>query len=132
MIKEISKYIENNTGFVIGTDLFTGHRPANAQNECVVILEGAGGKPEFSIPDSVEKAIQILTRAKSYFTARADSYTIYNLLHGKSGITLPVVTSGEEYLVNVIEAMNVPQPIGQDAKGLWEFSTNFIFRIQNK
>lgn len=132
MIKEITKYIGDNSSLVIGTNLFGGHRPPNAPNECVVILENAGGKPEYSIPDSVEKAIQILTRAATYFTARANAYALYAFLHGKSGITLPVITSGEEYLVNVIEAMNVPQPIGQDEKGLWEFSTNFIFRIQNK
>lgn len=132
MIKEIAQYIEDNTDFVIGTTLQVGHRIPKAPDECVAVLENTGGKPEFSIPDSVEKAIQILTRAKTYFTARSNAYIVYDLFHGKSGITLPVVAGGEEYLVNVIEAMNVPQSIGQDEKGLWEFSTNFILRIQNK
>lgn len=132
MIKEITQYIKDNSSLIIGSNLFSGHRPLNAPVECVVVLENAGGKPEFSIPDSVEKAVQILTRAETYFTARANAYAIYWFLHGKAGIALPIITTGEEYLVNVIEAMNVPQPIGQDEKGLWEFSTNFIFRIQNK
>lgn len=131
MIREIAQYIEDNTDFTIGTTLQVGHRTPEAPDECVAVLENAGGKPEFSIPDSVEKAVQILARAETYLTARNNAYIIYDLLHGKSGITLPVVEGGE-YLANVIEAMSVPQPIGQDEKGLWEFSVNFVLRIQNK
>jgi len=131
MIKEIAQYIENETGFTIGTDLFVGHRLSTSPDECIVVLENAGGKPDFDLPDKVEKAIQIISRAATYFTARENAYTVYDLLHGKSGITLPIVVGSDEFVAMVIEGMNVPQTIGQDDKSLWEFSTNFIFRMRD-
>lgn len=131
MIKEITKYIENNTSLVIRENLFAGHRPPTARDRCSAVLEGAGGSPSFDLPDSIEMAIQVLSRAKTYFTARSDAYLVYALLHGKAGITLPKVES-DEFYANVIEAQNVPQYVGQDEKKLYEFSTNYIFRIKNK
>jgi len=132
MLKEITTYIANNTDFVIGTDLFAGHRPSNAPEECIVILENAGGATNFLLTDKVDKAVQILSRAKTYFTARDNIYTVYNLLHGKSWIELPEVVSGVEYIAMTIEAITIPQSIGQDERGLYEFSVNFIFRIKDK
>jgi len=132
MLKEICQYIEDNTSFIIGTDLFAGHRPSNAPEECIVILEDAGGGTNFLLPDKVDKAVQVLSRAKTFFTARDNIYTIYELLHGKSWIELPVVVAGNEYIAMTIEAITVPQSIGQDERGLYEFSVNFIFRIKDK
>ena len=131
MLKEITKYIENNTTLVIGTNLFAGHRPSNSPNTCVLVLETAGGLNDFYLTDYIEKNIQILTRARNYFTARSQAYTIHSLLHGKAGITLPIVVIGNEYLVDIINAVHIPQPIGQDDKGRYEFSTNYVFKIQN-
>ena len=132
MIKEITKYIENNiTEFTIDTNLFAGFRPSDAPELCSVVQETGAGKPEFDIPDAVEKTIQIITRGNSYFTARVQAMKIYAFLHGKSGITLPVVDTGVIYLANTIQAIQIPQYIGQDEKGLFEFSANYIFMIQD-
>jgi len=129
MIKELSQYIEDNTSLVIGTDLFVGWRPSNAPVKCTTVLEAGGGKPDPYVVDFVEKLIQILTRGDSYFEARSEAYTVFNLLNGRRGITLPTVDTAGIY-VNVIEAINVPQSIGQDENNRSEFSANFILRLQ--
>ena len=129
MIKQITTYIGTQAGLTIGTDLFAGFRPSNAPDECVTILETGGGKPDFYLPDSVEKMIQVLTRGKTYFSARDLADSVYEKLHGKAGIALPVVDA-KSFYVNTIDALQVPQFIGIDEKGRIEFSANFIFRIQ--
>lgn len=132
MIKEIAKYIEDEAiGFTVGTNLFVGYIPPEITADCVGLIE-SGGRPEFYLPDFTEKAVQVLSRAKDYFTARDNAYKIYNLLHGMAGVVLPVVTAGEEYCADIIEAVSEPQSLGQDEKGLFNISTNFVFKIQDK
>jgi hypothetical protein len=132
MIKEITKYIENNvTDLVIGQNLFAGFRASGAPDDSVLVAERSGGIPDFDLPDFLQKPIQILCRAGNYHNARASAQGIYELLHGKSGITLPVVVPGQGYYVDTITANAAPCCIGQDEKGLFEFSSNYIFRIQN-
>ncbi len=130
MIKEITQYIENNTDLEIGKDLFAGFTPSTAQDEAVVIIE-TGGATEHELPDYIEKTIQVLSRDTTYWTARKNALLVYDLLHGSAGITLPVVDS-KEYYMNIAQAITAPQSLGQDAKGLWQISTNYILRIQEK
>jgi len=47
-------------------------------------------------------------------------------LHKREGINLGDIG------VNVIEAVGLPENIGQDEKGRWEFSTNYVFRTSEK
>ena len=129
MIKEIVQYIEDNTDFIIGTDLFAGFAPPEIE-DCVIAIE-SGGRPNFYLTDYVEKTIQIVARNKDYWKARDDADEIYVLLHGQGGITLPKVGNGKEYYVNTMEAISVPQSVGQDEKGLFNISTNFVLRIQD-
>ena len=127
MIREITQYIEDNTSFVIGTDLFSVFRPAEAQDDCLVIIP-SGGTPNFYLTDLMFATVHIISRAGSQNTANENSQTIYNLLHGRSNYNLPVVNT-EELKVGTGEALNVPQSIGQDGKGLFEYSTNYVLRI---
>lgn len=129
MIKELTTYIANNTSLTVDTDLFAGFRPAEAQPQCVAVLEPTGGIVNSYFPDAGEKMIQILSRAKSYWDARSDIYTVFNLLKSKAQVTLPVVGS-TTYKAEFIEAQNFPQSLQQDENGLWEFSANFIIRIR--
>ncbi len=131
MLKQITTYVANNTSYVIGTDLFAGTRPDTAPDKCVTILETGGGAPVFDLPDYLDKMVQVLTRGKSYFEGQELAQEIYDLLHGKAGITTPTVDE-ETYYINAIEALMSPQSIGQDEKGRFEFSTNFVFRIQDQ
>jgi hypothetical protein len=132
MIKEITTYIEDNVaGLTIDTNLFAGFRPADAPDDCTTVQETGPGKSNFYLPDFVEKTVQVVTRGKTYFTTRDAALAVYVFLHGKAGISLPVVTTGVLYHAGTIEAIQVPQYIGQDENGLFEFSTNYIFRIQD-
>ena len=131
MIKAIAQYIDNNTSFTIGTDLYVGFRPADAAGDCVAVLETTGGIPDYDLTDFVQKPVQVVSRAADYHTARANIQTIYDLLHGMAGVTLPVVVTGDEYYVDTAEAVASPYFIGQDDTGQFEFSANFIFRIQD-
>ncbi len=132
MLKQITQYIKNNTtGFTIGTNLFAGFAPSNAQNDVVVVRE-SGGAPDPYLTDKVEWAIQVLSRASDYWTARANAFKVFVLLHGMKGITLPVVSGDSAvYYVNTADAITAPQNLDQDEKGLWNISTNYILRIQD-
>lgn len=129
MIKEITTYIANNTSLILETDLFGGYRPDSSPDQCVTVLETGGGSVNSYFPDGGEKLIQILSRAKSYWNARIDAYIVHDLLKSKAQITLPVVNV-VVYKAEFIEAIHFPQSVGQDERGLWEFSQNFIFRIR--
>jgi hypothetical protein len=130
MIKEIVQYIENETDFTIGTDLFAGYIPSTITGSAVVAIE-SGGATEHELPDYIEKRVQVLSRSENYWTAKTNAQTVFDLLHGIAGITLPDV-SGEEYYVDVAQAVTAPQSLGQDEKGLWQISTNYVFKIQDK
>ena len=131
MLKELAQYIEDETALVIGTDLFAGYIPEGSQEDCIVLIE-SGGDPNTSLSDAGAATIQILSRAKDYWTARDNAYLIYNFLHCAAGITLPVVTVGKEYYINTISAIAFPQSVGQDDRGLFNVSTNFILQKQDK
>lgn len=131
MIKELAQYIDNETEFSLGIDLFAGFRPGNAPDACIAILEPAGGVPDFYNTDYEQKPVQIVSRATNYYTARAQINKIYGLLHGMTGITLPVVVTGDEFFVNTAEGVSAPYYIGMDDKGLFEFSANIVLRYQN-
>jgi hypothetical protein len=131
VIKEIAEFIEDKTYFDVGVDLFVGHRPQDAPDRCQVLLERSGGVLHFDLPDRVDLVVQVLSRGLTYFNARDDAYTIFNTIHGTAGWTLPTLTTGESYKAMTIEAQAAPQAIGQDDKGRYEFSTNYIFRVQN-
>lgn len=133
MIKEVAKFIANETGLTIGTDLFEGHRPQGTIDACDVVLETAGGMIFFDLPERADPVFQVLSRDATYFTARARAWAIYDAIYrdhiyGSAGWTLPIVDDAYEAMV--IEPLAPPQYIGQDKKSRYEFSTNYIFRIK--
>ena len=130
MLMEITQFISNHTALVIGTDLFVGHRPQGAQARCTVLLERSGGVEYFDLTDKVDWALQVLSRGATYMNARDDAMLVHALLHGASGWTLPVITSGDAYYLETAEAQAYPAYIGTDEKGLHEFSANYILRVR--
>lgn len=133
MIKEISAFIASKTSFIVGDTLQVGHRTQDAPDRCSCVLESAGGTVYFDLPDRVDKNIQIISRAKTYMAASADAQEIFKVLHdGKGGWTLTAVPPAtQDYVAMTIEALADPQYIGQDEKGRFEISCNYIFRIRN-
>lgn len=130
MIRELTQYVEDNTSFEIDTNLFAGFRPADAPDRCVAILEPTGGAVNSYFPDAGEKAVQVLTRATSYWDARTDAYVVFDLLKSLAQVTLPVLVSDVIYKAEFIEAQHFPQSLQQDEEGRWEFSVNFVIRIR--
>lgn len=135
MIREVTDFIADKAGLTRDTDLFAGHRPQNAQDACDVVLETAGGETFSDLPERADIVFQVLSRAKTYFTARARAHEIYNTIYrdhiyGSAGWTLPIVVVGEEYEAMVIEPLAPPQYVGQDNKSRFEFSTNYVFKIK--
>jgi len=131
MIKEIATYIESKTSLVIGTDLFAGWRPQDIQDTCSVIIETGGAGGSMWLSDRQDKTIQVLSRAKDYYDARGEAYKIYSILNAGKGLTLPDLGDGD-FRINVSEAIQIPANMGQDEKGRWEFSTNYILRISQE
>lgn len=124
ILQEIADFIEDNTDLVVGTDLFAGAAPANAQDSHNIIIE-SGGNPDSDLSDYQEKTVQVLSKSTDYLTARAAAENIYSVLHCKAGMTFG------NFYANVVEAITLPQSVGQDEKGLYTISTNYVLRIQN-
>jgi len=130
MIKELTQYLATETELTIGTELFAGFAAASI-DDAVIIIE-SGGAGNFYLPDRADKTIQVICRSKDYHTARDWAMLIYNVLHGLAGVTLPVVDEGEElYFINTAEALSPPQSLGQDDKGRFNISTNYVLRKQD-
>ena len=127
MIKELTKHIEANTSFVTGTNLFAAFRPSNAPDICHAIYETFS--PEDYNKVLIRQGIQILTRDTNWNSARDSALAIYDLLHGKAGITLPTVDS-DVWFINSMVADSRPQPLPKDDKGRFEYSTHYTLYIQ--
>ena len=137
MIKEVTQFVATKAGLVIGTTLHAGHRPQDAPDACDVVLESAGGQVYFDLPERADPAIQILSRALTYMTARDRAWAIYDAIFrdyedtGSAGWKIcPVAPSTDTYEVMIIEPLAPPQWIGQDTKLRHEFSCNYIFKVK--
>jgi hypothetical protein len=131
MFREICTFISNQTGFVIGDTLQVGHRIQDAPDRCVLISERGGGEPNDYFVDMANLEIQIITRAKSYFDARDDAWTVYEAIQASAGWNMPRIDgSGEDFLAMTVNAISTPGYISTDENGRHEFSVNFIFRME--
>jgi len=156
MLKEISKFIEGLAlvpapGWNIGMNMFAGHVPVKKSAGNIIperylaVLENAGGAllmdvggvvkkvpPSIVWPKYAEKAVQLLNRAKSYFTARADAEQLFDYLDNTAGWELPDPGGAtSQYIACVINAYAPPAPVGNpDEKGLYVFSTNYTWKIE--
>ncbi len=140
MIKEISKFIADESGLILGDTLQVAHRTPNSPDRCSVVLESVGGSVYYDLPDRVDKMIQVISRAYKYMDARADAWTIYKALFPDLNASeLPlgsmpiaaIAPATQNYIAMTIEPVAAPAYIGQDEKKRYEFSCNYIFRMQN-
>lgn len=127
MIKEFTQYIANNTVFVLGTDLFMGHRHKDCPPECIVVLETDGITDPY-LSDKVDWHVQILTRAKTFMTARDNAWIIHDLIKSNAGLYTPTIV--KKYCMMFIEVKNQPTSIGVDQDNRYEFSANYLIRIR--
>lgn len=130
MLKALTKHIANETTLVLDRDLFAGHCHVDGQDTAVIVIE-SGGVGDFYLTDKVEKTFQVISRARDYHVARDNAQTVYDALHGAAGEALPVIDGGTAWYANAIEAIALPQSLGQDDRGLFVISTNFVVRAQH-
>ena len=145
--------------WAIGANLFAGHVPVKTQADAemperyLAVLENAGGtvlenvggvwcknvggsvcssSPSETWPDYIEKAVQLLNRAKTYFIARGDAVALYNRLHNTAGWPLTLGGVGDpQYVAIVIDAYGPPAPVENPGeRGLFTFSTNYVWKIE--
>lgn len=131
MFREICKFIETETGFVMGKTLQVGHRLQSAPDRHILVSESGGGDPNPYSPDMMNVNIQIISRGKTYFEAEEDIFYVYRMLHATFGWVLMNVDGvAPDYLVNVIEAIQTPYYLGEDENRRHEFTCNFIFKLE--
>jgi len=129
MIKELCNYIEDNTSFVLGTDLFAISVDSDDIDECVVIAEPSPGLVNGILTDLRQIPFVAYARAKTRFTARDNAYAVFNLLHGKQQISLQI-GSGDEYICNF--ECRTPYHIGLDESGRRQvFATSIDATVTN-
>ncbi len=122
MIYNLAEYIDDNTSLTINVN---GFQP-DSQDIVLCINEGSGDeRPWFDRQDTV---IQILSRATDRTIARKNSFTVYDLIKKKYGLTLPLVTvKGDTFpslTVWAIRPVNMPQYAYDDDNGrtIYSFS----------
>lgn len=132
MLKELTVFICSKVpGLTIGGNVQVGFRAQDAPVRCHTFLESGGAIPVFELTDRIDYMMQIATRAETYQMARADAWEIFDAINGTAGWQIGAITSaGQAYEAQVIEALAAPQYIGQDEKGAFEMSTNFLFRMK--
>lgn len=133
MIKELAKYIENNTSLTVGTDLFEGRRPPDIEGISVLVQRPVPGirNPYPGITDFGQTPFTIQVRGDvddGYFTTEAVANTVFDLLHGSSQVSLPVVDAGPRYIVNI--DCDEPYYPGDDERTRKQFLINLMVMSQ--
>ena len=102
MILELTTYIENNSSFVIDTDLFAVRADSDKQAQAITVAEPSPGMADGWLEGKQQVPFNIYSRAEQTLTARGNAFTVFNLLHRSYQISLPIVDSGPTYIVNII------------------------------
>lgn len=123
LLTDIANYINTNTSFTLGTDLFIGTLPANIDN-CVGIFQSGGVEPTTYL-DVIKPTIQVLVRNTNYETAQQLAYEIYDSLH-----QLYNQTMGSTEIYTVF-ALQEPTDIGEDETGRAVFTGNYVLEVKN-
>lgn len=85
----------------------------------------------FELVDRVDYMMQIATRGETYQQAREDAWAIFDAINGTAGWRIAaLVSGGQAYEAQVIEALAAPQYIGEEEKGMHVFSVNYQFKMK--
>ena len=133
LLKGISQLVENEmAGYTLGTNLFHGYQPANEPMECTALIYSGIGGFEFDLPDSQQIRIQMLSRANDMPTAFEDNYTFFEQYKRRIYVDIPLIVSGTQWVIQIMEANHPPYSIGIDQRGRFEVVTNFLATIKIK
>ncbi len=127
MLKELAAWICTRVaGLTLGANVQFGFRAQDAPVRCHTLLD-SGGPSDFDLPYRKDKMLQIATRGETIEQAHDDAWTIYDAIHGTSGWVIgPLVSGGQTYKIWSITGQAKPQYLGQDEKGGFEYSTNYL------
>lgn len=128
-LKELTQYFENNTALTIGTDLFAVAIPQSQTADCTLV-RSTGGISEVNGLNQFAAQVQIFTRAKNPMDSNDANHVIYDLLNVRGQITLPVVVSGRSFVINSSRPWTMPQSVGQDEKGRYQYTSNWTIQLQ--
>ena len=112
MIKELCEYIEDNTDFTVGTDLFALSEDTDSVDDCIIIAEPSPGLADALLTDTRQVPLVAYARSTDKHTARTNAYAVFDALHGIFQVSLPVVGSGPIYLCNI--SCSTPYYLGLD------------------
>jgi hypothetical protein len=131
VIRELATYIANETALELGVDLHVGYFPDDDEEEASSMIRQGGGDahPRSASASREDVQVQVLTRAAVQSESREAARLIFDTLFPKANIDLPQVNSGPIYHVFNFSA-GLPQPIGRDKLGRFEFSANYTVRLQ--
>ena len=131
MIKEISKYIADNTSLVLGSTVFIGTSPATLRSKHVILKE-TGGDADFFLPDLSRRTLQVLAFGKDYHEAKAYADDIHALINGMANRVLTGIGVGvDDILIDTCVTMSLPAHIGQNEEQLHIFSSNYLITTQD-
>ncbi len=102
MIKELTGYIDTNTAFTEGTDLFAEAVDPDDIDECIVVEEAAPGLADGILDGKRQVPLVVYARAATRFTARDNAYVVFDFLHRKMQISLPAIDAGPTYVCNFV------------------------------
>lgn len=122
--QEIAEYLEDCGVGTVGTDMFAGYLPDNA-NSAIGVFDTGGMKPDTYIPTK-EPTFQVLIRSSSYSAGWTKLASVRSYLHQKENATL---IDGGTYFYFIF-AMAEGGALGKNARGLHEFSINFQARTR--
>lgn len=121
----LAQYIEDNTNFTQGTDLFKGRMP-ESPNDLIYLTPTGGNNPNRYTPLPV-KTVQVLSRAQVYNDAYDNAQTIYDLLH-RTDDSVTLESGGVDAMA--IFALQEPNHIGLDDQQRHIFTVNFQITLR--
>ena len=136
MIRELADYLASETGLTLGTDadadFSTGEYPA--VDEVVGVasrLTISGGPERLQVPGRSRMLAQMVTRSPDYVTSYDRALVFSAALRKRGEITLPLLTSGEQWAINSVEGMTHPFDLGSDAEGRNRVSVNYTLQVDS-
>lgn len=130
--REITQFVADETGWTIGDDIVHGHFLEISPATCNAVLFNAGNVAYFDLPDRIDAIIQIVSRAEAFDTARENNNLAYTKLHRRIAKDLPLLTSGNENIIQISAAINAPRYIGIDDNKKHQWSSDYILRLKIK
>ncbi len=118
-IEQVATYLQAGGIGTLGTNLFISNLP-DSVDSCVAVFDTGGMTPDIYLPTK-EPTFQVLVRSTTYDLGKAKIDAIRALLHRNFNVTLVV---GQTYVYSIL-AMSEGGHIGQNERGLDEFSMNF-------